>query len=184
MKATEIYGSKNLPGGRLIPLEDCYIDIPDLGETIYMNNLPDISDSKGANFPDTAAVGRSMPFKSYEASENRSISWQCHFIICNEGDADTNLRYLRLLEACVYPQKGFGSSYAPPPTLHVKCGKLLRESDTVCCILRKYSIKFDPQVPWDEKTYIPYKFDVDLDLEVVYNQENLPNADTIVEAGY
>ena len=84
MKATKL-------GGRLVPLKDCYIDIPDLGETIVMNILPDISDGKGANFPDTSAIGRSMPFKSFEASENRAISWQCHFIVCQNEDIQNNL---------------------------------------------------------------------------------------------
>jgi len=66
MKAT-------INNGKLRYLEDCYIVVLISGEnyTIVMDNLPDISDTKSASYPDENAIGRSMTFKSYRNSENR-----------------------------------------------------------------------------------------------------------------
>jgi hypothetical protein len=44
-------------------------------------------------------------------------------------------------------------------------------------------VKFDSQVPWDEETGCPYKVDVSLNFEVVYNSSSLPFAEDIVVTG-
>jgi len=183
MKAT-------LPSGALVPLDNCYIKIPIFDNiTIPMNILPDISDSKGASYPDESAIGRSMPFKQFQNSDNRAISWTCHFMVCQKGDQETILRYLKIFEACVYPltsdQYTGGAPYAPPPICKLRCGALLSavEADDLCVVMKNYSVKFDTSVPWDEETYVPYKLDVDLQFEVVYNQANLPGAEKIMSDG-
>ena len=45
--------------------------------------------------------------------------------------------------------------------------------------MKNYSIKFDTSVPWDEETLLPYKFDIDMTFDVIYNQSNLPGANLI-----
>lgn len=181
MKAT-------LPSGSLIELQDCYIDIPELDEMIVMRIIPDISDSKSASYPDENAIGRSMPFKSFQNSDNRTISWTCHFMVCKEGDQDQIIGWLRMLEACTYPQSENtgGAPYAPPPVCKLRCGELLSDlgAEDVCAVLKSYSVKFDTSVPWDENGYLPYKLDVDLQFDVVYNQADLPGAEQIMESGY
>lgn len=176
MKAT-------LDNGDLIDIEDCYINIPELNEKIIMKILPDISDSKSASYSDENGIGRSSPFKNYSHSENRTVSWTVHFIICKDGDQDTILRYLRTFEACTYPfsESQGGAPFAPPPICHLRCGKFLSNKDEVCAVLKNYSVKADPSVPWDEDSYIPYKLDVDLSFDIVYDQADLPGARKILE---
>ena len=176
-----------LPSGSLTPLADCFIEIPILDETIEMNILPDISDSKSASYPDESAIGRSMPFKSYQNSDNRTISWTAHFMVCKDGDQETIINYLRVIEACTYPlsEETGGAPYAPPPICKLRCGDLLSsmDSDDLCAVMKSYSVKFDTSVPWDEDGYLPYKLDVDMQFEVVYNQADLPGAEKIMEGG-
>lgn len=177
MKAT-------LPSGDLVPIENCYIDIRELDTKIVMQITPDISDSKSASYPDENAIGRSMPFKSYQASENRSISWTAHFQVCKTGDQEKIIGWLRAIEACTYPRmEGTGGApYSPPPICHLKCGELLGNKE-LCAVLKSYSVKFDTSVPWDEISYIPYKLDVDMQFDVVYNQSTLPGANQIMRDG-
>ena len=165
--------------GTLRELEDCYISIG--SKTILMNILPDISDSKSASYPDENAQGRSMPFKSYRNSENRSISWTAHFIIQQEGDQDIILDYLRLIESALYPMDSAGTTYSPPPICNIRCGKLLRKDGDLCAVMKSYSVKFDTNVPWDEISFMPYKLDVDMQFDVVYDQSMLPGSETILQ---
>lgn len=184
MKATQ-------PDGSLQPLNDCYIWFPKLGDQssdfeedrgakIYMNILPDISDQKGAGYTDEGAIGRSFPFKTFTNGENRTISWSAHFVATKSSDFETFLRYIRTIQAAVYPlESGGGAPYAPPPIARLRCGKLLSRDSEVCAVLKSYNIKYDPSVPWDEQTYLPYKFDIEMSFDVVYNQTKLPGAETI-----
>lgn len=182
--------------GRLNPISNCWIEIPREDRSrngslrIVMDNLPDISDSKSATYSDEVAIGRSTPFKNYSHSDNRTISWTCHFFTTsNSTSSGTNakqiLLYLRTLEACTYPmtKSTGGAPYAPPPICHIKCGKLLSEEKPICAILKSYSVKFDTSLPWDEESCLPYKIDVDLQFEVVYNQSDLPGAEHIMKFG-
>lgn len=176
MKAT-------LPAGTLAPLSDCYIEIG--GDRITMNILPDISDSKSAEYPDENAIGRSMPFKSFAYSANRTISWTAHFMVCKDGDQETIMDHLKLIESATYPQMDNtgGAPYAPPPLCQLKCGRLLAEDDDICAVLKSYTVKFDTSVPWDEDGYVPYKMDVDMAFEVVYDQSELPGSEKILTDG-
>ena len=48
-------------------------------------------------------------------------------------------------------------------------------------MLKSYDIKYDTSVPWDEETFLPYKFDLSLTFDIIYNQSSLPNADLILQ---
>lgn len=173
MKAT-------MGSGELREMSDCYITTP--FSTIKMRVLPDISDTKSAQYSPETIIGRAQPVTTYSHSEARNISWSCHFIVCKQGDWDKNLSYLRALEACVYPKDGGSTPYEPPPICKIKCGKMLADSE-LCVILKSYSVKFPTDVVYDETTYIPYKMDVDLSFEVAYDSNDLPGADRIFSTG-
>lgn len=168
--------------GKLIPIDDCYIKINNT--TIVMDNLPDISDTKSANYPDEAAIGRSFPFKHYSHSENRAISWGCHFFVQSAGDENKIIDTLRLLESCTYPmtQNTGGAPYSPPPICKIKCGRLLAEKE-LCAVLKSYSVKFDTTLPWSKNGLVPHRLDVELQFEVVYNQSDLPGSELIMKTG-
>lgn len=168
---------------RLTYLDECYIVVDNI--QIYMNILPDISDSKSANYADENGIGRSMPFKTFNNSENRSISWTAHFVAGTQFDIYRILQYLRIFESAVYPMdvNTGGASYAPPPICKLRCGQLLG-NDEICAIMKSYSVKFDTSVPWDESTYMPYKLDVDMQFDVVYNQAALPGSEKILRDGF
>lgn len=173
---------KSTLNSKLIELENCYIIV---GTTkIIMNILPDIQDGKGANYSDENAIGRSNPYKTFSYSENRAIGWTCHFLVTDEGSLKKILDNLRTLESAVYPSAGSGGvPYQPPPVCKLRCGDLLGSSE-ICAVMKSYSVKFDTQVPWDEKSYLPYKLDVDLQFDVVYNQSSLPNSEKILKDGF
>lgn len=176
MKAT-------LPGGKLVPLQNCFIETP--YKTIYMNVLPDLSDQKNASYADEPVIGRSTGVKTYSHSDTRTISWNVHFIACNKVDLENNMISLRALQACVYPQNGTGSTpYEPPPICKIKCGKLFSTGGNLCVVLRNYSWNVPTDTVWDDETYIPYKFDLSLSFDVVYNSTNLPGAENIFISGF
>ena len=181
--------------GRLIPLDKCYISstleangpLYSKGETdtLYFDNLPDISDKKSAKYNDETGIGRTAPFKVYANSENRMITCECHFFVQQESgpqSATAIKNTLRWLEAHVYPQQAQTGTYVPPPIMEIKCYENLAD-ETLCVVLNNYNVKFDPAVPWDEVEGIPYKLDVSLDFEVVYQSADLPYAEDIVVTG-
>lgn len=171
--------------GSLIPIQDCYISVPNAGIDITFNILPDISDQKSAEYSDEPIIGRSTPIKTYSHSAARAISMTVHFVVCKNEDIQQNLRYLRQLESLVYPGDGGSSTpYVPPLVAQVKCGKLLGE-DPLCCILKSYSVKFPTEVAWDsvQGTYLPFKLDIDLTWEVVYDSGFLPGQERIMSSG-
>jgi hypothetical protein len=171
MKATQ--------NGQLKHLEDCYVIIN--GNKIHFDNLPDIGDSKSATYNDANGIGRSMPMKTYSFSNNRVISLTIHFIATNQSELIDNLYSLRFIESAVYPREG-GDPFIPPPVCQLKCGNLIADEE-ICCVLESYSVKFPTDVPWDEKTYIPWKFDVDTSWQVVYRNEDLPGSERIWKSG-
>lgn len=180
-----------IPDGQMNVLEKCFIDIPSLSITLKMQSLPDISDGKGAQYGDETSIGRSTPFKTYQNSDNRTIGWTAHYMVTQEKDIPLLFSYIRAVQAAVYPfdskdtnlggnAAGIGGApYAPPPVCKLQCGHLLSKLGPINAVLKSYSIKFDPSVPWDEKTYLPYKFDLDLSFDVIYNQSDLPGANRI-----
>jgi hypothetical protein len=195
-----------ITGGSLRPINDCYIVIPiGRGEkTIVLDNLPDISDTKSANYSDEVVIGRASPLKTYSQSDNRSISMQLHFIISERTDVAANLENLRAIQSATYPREGeSGSPFFPPPVCRIKCGKLLSNSGELCVILKSYSVKFPTEVAWfseesnftsqqtgEETTngglenyFTPMKFDVDTTWDVVYSSADLPGQQRIFTLG-
>lgn len=174
MKATN-------PDGTLKEIQDCYINIPGYGK-INMRILPDISDSKSANYSDEPIIGRSMPMKTYSHSETRAINWTAYFMILKNGDAERNLQDLRALQSVTYPRDEGFEPYAPPPICSIKCGSILGNKE-LCVVLKQYSVKFPTDVAWDENLLVPYKFSVDLTWDVVYSSDDLPGHDRILRGG-
>ncbi len=183
--------------GRLVPMDDCYLQSdlaangPLYGGTssvqMFFDNIPDINDKKSAKYNDETGIGRTAPIKAYANSENRGLSVDAHFFVQEDGSGQNNqsaqgiLRTLRWLEAHVYPKRAV-APYAPPPIMQFKCKKIISEQP-LCVVLNSYTVKFDAAVPWDEETGIPYKVDVSLDFEVVYDSASLPYAEDIVVTG-
>ena len=176
MKAT-------LLGGKLRNIDDIYIEVA--GHKIIAYILPDISDSKSASYADENSIGRTTPFKNYSYSENRVITWTHHWILDVPSRLQQILEEIRLLESLTYPSKA-AVPYAPPYIAHLKAGNILGDSD-LCCVLKSYNIKFPTDVPWysspgaSNSVSIPYKVDMDLNFEVVYdnNSGNIPYAEDI-----
>jgi hypothetical protein len=177
------------PGGQLEPVPFCQISIPGF-PVITLNNLPEISDSKGASYQDEVVIGRAFPIKTFSHGDNRSISMKVHFFILSSTDAVTNMGYLRAIQSAVYPRDNVtGSPYLPPPICQLRCGNLLTGTQTdgwICAVLKSYSVSYDPTVAWFEDgegngSYLPYKFDMDLSWEVVYSNTNLPGQEKIMK---
>lgn len=167
--------------GILNYLTDCYISVG--GVKIFMNNLPDYSDSHDAAYATETGVGRSLPTKTFSNGGERKISWTVHFIADTEEKLELNLRAYRLLQAATYPRALVGNlPYLPPPICKVKCGRMLGDYE-LCVVIDSCNYKAPTDVPWSDNGYIPYKFDVDLNLSVVYDSANLPGAERIITLG-
>lgn len=187
MKATVNSSLTRIGGDQ--PSSQCYIKVG--GTTLYMNILPEITDSKSAAYSDEPGIGRTMPFKSYSNSENRSISWTAHFVLQDDVYDMTNptseraiFEYLKTLESAVYPRDSESSSYRPPPICELRCGQLLSSPyRPLHAVMRNYSVRFDTAVPWRDGSLLPYKLDVEMNFDVVYDQTNLPGQEKIL-GGY
>jgi hypothetical protein len=178
-----------------MPIRDCYIDIPTVSTgwsvsgapttfRLEMKVLPDISDSKSANYSDEPLMGRSFPLKTYSHSDNRAIGMTVHMIVSEPSDIEYNLKALRAVQSAVYPRHSMGDApYIPPPICRIKCGRLLAESDALCVILKQYNVKFPTEVAWDEASFVPFKFDIELSWETVYKSSDLPGAERIFQLG-
>ncbi len=167
--------------GNLIPISNYYIKVGN--EKIEMRSLPDIPDSKSASYNDEAIAGRPSPMKTYSDSETRTISWTIHFAVVSQNDVFNNTRQLRLFESLVYPRSNAANTpFQPPIICSLKCGSQLADAE-LCAILRRYSLKIPTDVAWDERTLMPYKFDLDLEWEIVYDSGDLPGQDKIMRDG-
>jgi len=189
------------PSGKLQNLEQCTITIPGLRNPIVLNNLPSITDTKSASYNPGVILGRAMPIMTYSHSENRQISMTIHLYIIEDLDAVRNLNILRAIQSAVYPREGqsvigdFGPSipspYKPPPVCSIQCGQLLA-SKPVCVVLQSYSVSFPDDVAWFtggtsgffEETYLPYRFDIQMQWLVVYDSSDLPFQNQIIKSGY
>jgi hypothetical protein len=178
--------SATIPGGQLKPIRDCYVVVPtDFGDhTITFNNLPEITDAKSASYNDETVIGRASPLKTYSQSDNRTISLQIHMIVSSPGDIVKNMEDLRALQSAAYPRDGAdGAPFVPPPICRIKCGQLLSYYGELCVILKSYSVKFPTEVAWDEDTFVPFKFDIDTNWDVVYKSSDLPGQNRIFLLG-
>lgn len=174
MKAT-------LAGGKLKKIDDIYIRIKQYKINAYI--MPDISDSKGATYADENSIGRTTPFKNYSFSENRVIQWSHHWIIDHKDRVDEILTDIRYLQSLAYPSNHY-KPYTPPWIAHIKAGNILGKEE-LCCVLKTYSIKYPTDVPWYQDgsdTSLPYKIDMELNFEVVYDNRSgkIPYAEDII----
>jgi hypothetical protein len=194
---------------QLARIPDCYIrvsnflgNVPILNESkIVMKTLPEISDQRDVQYGEQNGIGRSMPLKTFGQGGARIINWTATFVADTEEEAILNLQRFRVLASCTYPRKQVdGISYAPPYLLYLKCGKLLsgdiiginpnvsippksESTEELCAILKSYNVKWPKDVPWQQITYIPYKFEVSLVFEIVYSSTNMPGAERIIMGG-
>jgi hypothetical protein len=166
--------------GKLVPIFDCYVNVPNFGR-IYMNSLPDITDSKSATYNDEAVIGRATPIKTYSHSDNRPIGFKIHLYATSSEESVKNLQILRAIQSCVYPRSdnSGGAPFAPPVICTLKCGYLL-SSQPICVVCKSYSVSFPTDVPWDEVTFAPIKFDIDTSWDVIYKSSELPGQDKIL----
>ena len=157
-------------GGQLKTLNDnCWVSIPNYGK-IQLKILPEISDSKKATYADTIVIGRSTPIKTY--------------LVVQQSDIQTNIKYLWAIESAVYPRLGQNSNpYTPPPVCQIQCGQMLGDAP-LCVILDNYNVSFPTNVAWDKDTLLPYYFEVTTSWHVVYaTSSGLPNQDKIISHG-
>lgn len=174
--------------GQLNAIPDCYIRAQ--GLYVYMYSLPSISDQKGANYNSEDGMGRTMPFKTFNAGTARTIRWKCTFVSYDADSISRNISYLRILEACVYPRRDPANviPYVPPVILSIRCGDLLANDGVeLNVVMLSYSTSFPTEQVWNTDypfgKYLPMKLDVDLDFDVVYDSRYLPGAERILQLG-
>ncbi len=178
MKATDKKGVlQQIPG--------CKISIPGFGDLIP-RVLPDITDSKSAAYADEIVIGRSFPIKTYSHSDNRIIGIRWKFVILDDKTLNEAKNGLMAIQSCVYPYDTPSNSnapYAPPAICKLSCKRLFASGsqEEMCAVLKRYSVSYPTDVAWDESTYLPYKFDVDMEWEIVFASEELPGREKIIK---
>lgn len=171
--------------GALVVIPNCYVKIPSPSGSEFelkFKILPEISDSKSAAYSDEPVMGRSSPVKTYSHSDNRQITMLLHMMVTSASDIDDNIKALRAVQSAVYPRHGMNSPFVPPPVCRIKCGRLLADEE-LCAVLKNYNVKFPTEVAWDEKTFVPFKFDIETSWEVVYKSSDLPGSERIFQVG-
>jgi hypothetical protein len=173
-------GTKN--DGSLAPLQfntefggggKCEIQTP--CGCINLKILPDITDSKGATYVSDPAPGRSSPMLTYAYSDARTISTELHFMITKFEDIEENIKAIRTIQNLVLPGKASGiAPFTPPPVVRFICGVLMDGTEGLCLILKNYSIRYPTDVAWDATTFLPYRFSISCNWEVVYPCNKLP----------
>jgi hypothetical protein len=164
--------------GALQELKKCYILTP--WGKIVLKILPEITDSKGASYSPENIQGRASPIINYSHSEANTISTELTFIITTCQDIQDNLTYLNMIRSLVYPgPAASGAPYSPPPISKFVCGSMFGKGQGLCVILKSYSYRAAADVPWDMDTYLPYKFTVSCQWEVVYPCRSLPTSQSI-----
>ena len=183
MRATPI-------GGPIQFIPNCLLRIPTTKSErgvyeIGFKVLPEISDSKGASYADESPPARSFPLKTFSHGDNRSIGVKFTFIVEEDIDAYRNLQDLRAIQSAVYPRGGnVNQPYLPPPICQFKCGSLLSAS-FLCMVMKNYSVSFPTNVAWYSSpegygNYVPYKFEVNCDFDVVYPSVAMPGQERII----
>ena len=175
--------------GKLNFIPPCYIKVEK--EIIYMYSIPDISDNKDAGYDEQNGMGRTSPFKTFNSSGSRKISWKLTFVSNDYESRERNLKNLRLLESCVYPRRDPANiiPYIPPAILRIACGDLLcKRGEELNVILTSYNVSFPVDKVWNSEddgsaVFLPSKLDVSLSFEVVYDSRYLPGADRIITLG-
>jgi hypothetical protein len=183
MKSSPINGAiQYIPNCRLrIPNSASSSGVYEIGFKV----LPEISDSKSASYSDETTIARAFPIKTFSHGENRSINVKFTFIVQEDSDAVKNLQDLRAIQSAVYPRGGTTSRpYVPPPICQFKCGSLLSAS-YLCMVMKSYSVNFPTDVAWYSSadghgTYVPYKFEVSCDFDVVFPSVYLPGQEKII----
>ena len=167
--------------GALQVLAKCYIST--VWGQINLKVLPEITDSKGANYSSETIQGRSNPLVNYSHSEPNNINTELTFIVTECQDIRDNIKYIAWIKSLVYPfGPSGGAPYAPPPISKFVCGRLFGEKG-LCVVLKNYSIRYPTDVPWDLETYLPYKVTISCQWEVVYSCKMLPTATKIATLG-
>jgi hypothetical protein len=178
-------------GTLLKPITNCTVMIPGAPTPLQVPRiLPEISDSKAASYSDEPVIGRSFPIKTFGHGENRVINMKWHFAILDLMTKQETISQMRAFMSCVYPRDGAAAGgaatnpYQPPVICTLSCQNLTYGGtiggNSVCAVLKSYNISYPTEVVWDESTYLPLKFDMDLVWDVVYATSMLPGADKII----
>lgn len=175
----------SIVGGKLVPLEKCWLYIPSPGNgiTIFLDNIPDISDSKSTQFSDEPVIGRASPLKTYSYSDTRALSINFKLYSQTKTDILKNIQIFRAIESLAYPRKeSQGMPYQPPPVCKFVCGEFLG-SEPLCVQLKSVSKRTTSDVPWDLEYYIPWKVELETTWDVVYSNNSLPGQERIFDYG-
>ncbi len=169
-----------LNDGSLAPLQyvgvgggKCEIQTP--CGCITLKILPDITDSKSATYVSDPAPGRSSPMLTYAYSDPRTISTELHFMITKFEDIEENIRAIRIIQNLVLPGAASGlAPFTPPPVVRFICGVLMDGTEGLCLVLKSYNIRYPTDVAWDIVSFLPYRFSISCNWEVVYPCNKLP----------
>lgn len=176
--------------GSLLPIsiDHAFLRMPGPGgslKTYAFYSLPEVSDSKNANYSDIQILGRSSPVKTYSGSDYRSLSVTFNLHGTSEERLLENLEFVRGIASLTHPQ--YENTYLPPPVAKLKIGEMVRgpSGGGVDVICMNYSYDMSPEVVWvDKEKLIPLHIALRADFHVVYAFFNLPGSQDVIGGNY
>lgn len=174
--------------GKLQKIKGCWLKIPGsltTGGKHYFRSLPEITDSKSANYNSQTIFGRASPIRSFSDSAPRtiSISWDMYNV--DQLARDATYEMIRAISSAVYPI--YEPPYNPPPICQFQCGSILagkHQEDRMAmdCLIMSYNFSYGKDSIMDDYM-MPFHISASLDLEVIYSSKDLPGQDAIIQEG-
>lgn len=152
-------------------------------ENFQFYALPNVEESKEAQYSDIPIQGRSNPVTTFSHSNYRRFNITFHLHSLSERMMQQNVRMIRGVASLVHPE--YNNTYQPPRLCYFKCGALIGGAKgSVRCLVDSYSFPMDPDVPWLGADLIPLYVALQISARVAYSFTALPGADDVLGGNY
>jgi len=186
-RGVEPFGMKGDESGSLQRLQaSCWLSVGD--RMYHFRSLPEISDSKSANYNSQTVFGRSSPIRSYSDSSARTINVSFDLYSTDEKTREENFKFVRSIAMAVHPK--YGGTYDPPPICKFTCGNLLSGKDVddsdpspLQCLIMNYNFNYGRDSIFDNHM-LPFHISGSLDLEVIHTPQTLPGQKEVLEGKF
>lgn len=147
--------------------------------------LPEVSDSKEAQYSDIPILGRSSPIPTFSHSGYRKFQIAFHLHSITDELKQYHVNFIRAVASLVHPE--YNNSYRPPRLAWFKCGSLIGIPTAtggrgyVRILAESYSYTMDPEYVWlDQLDLVPQYIALNINVRVVYSYARLPGADSVL----
>jgi hypothetical protein len=178
--------------GRLSFVEGVSMRIPAAGGGVrewQFVALPEVSDSKEAQYSDIPILGRSSPIPTFSHSGYRRLQIVFHLHSTSEELRKYHAQFIWAAASLVHPE--YEQSYRPPRLAWFKCGTLIgggsdrTSGGYVRLLTDSVNYTLDPEQVWlDRSDLMPQYVSLSMAVRVVYNYRGLPGANKVLNGNW